>query len=109
MPFPPEMEQCNNCGRRFFVGRLQLHQKTCTPNHPQKLKLGEQDLKSHPMTKTSTPKKKKKKGNKSPPMEYNILFTFSPETILKLPKWKLEHQQVMDSMRYSREVEKAEK
>ena len=93
------------------MGRLQLHQKTCTPNHPQKLKLGEQEQKSHPLTKTNTPKKKKKKANKSPPTEreYKIPFIFSPETILKLPKWKLEHQQVMDSMRYSREVEKAEK
>jgi hypothetical protein len=47
--------------------------------------------------------------NLSLPGMSNAIQYLRVEETTKLPKWKLEHQQLVQSIRYSREVEKAEK
>ena len=32
--FPTEFEQCSYCGRKFFIGKLKMHHKLCTPLKP---------------------------------------------------------------------------
>lgn len=58
-----DLEQCTNCGRKFFLGRLMLHQKNCTAEHPFKTKHGEGDPKAKTVQAeivVKTPKRKKK-------------------------------------------------
>jgi hypothetical protein len=36
------MDECEFCGRKFIEGKIKLHQKSCTKEHPNK-KVGTQN------------------------------------------------------------------
>lgn len=78
-----DLVECNKCGRRFAIHRISKHESVCVVNKkPKKVKLFHKPI----------PKDIKTSEDKDH----------------KLPKWKAQHQALVENMRYMRKVKKAE-
>ncbi|CAG9322731.1 unnamed protein product [Blepharisma stoltei] len=106
-----EMIECPHCKRKFLEGRLPIHLKSCTSDHPYKpvkSKENQSNIKEYvPSKYMNKPQDKEKKVSDTPKNRKSEPAIKSRDKETKQIELKRNYSQMLKDIRYARKVQKA--